>query len=106
MKSALIAIAVVLATTSARAQDGQLSYSSEILVMLLSAEQACDLSYEKAAIEQHVKHFTDERSLCQQSGLWSATSGSRSSKKMSSSTLIAHCAQVRATAKLKGLSSE
>jgi hypothetical protein len=73
-----------------------------MLVMLLSSEQACDLSYDKAAIERYVKTLTDQRKSLPEIGSPVRYQREQVIKEMSPSTLTAHCAQVRAATKLYG----
>jgi hypothetical protein len=73
-----------------------------MLVMLLSSEQVCNLAYDKAAIERFVKQFTDQQKSLPKIGSLVRYEREQVIKDMTPSTLTAHCAQVRAAAKLYG----
>ena len=94
-------VVIFLAIGPALAEDAPSpSYSSASLVMMLGAEQACHLTYDKSGIERFMKHITDKKQTVPEIGSLVAFEQEYVVKKMSPSTLIAHCAQVRATAKL------
>ena len=100
MRTVWMAVPALVTATTALAADR--SYSSESLVMLLSSEKACDLAYEKEAIEAYVKHFADQQQSIPNLGSEVALQRDYVIKVMTPSTLIAHCAQVRSAAKLYG----
>jgi hypothetical protein len=99
-QKALISFTVLVLTgMTAIAQDQEPTYSAESLVMMLSSEEACKLSYDKEAIERYVKHNSDRHLTIPNLG-WLVTSArDYTVNKMSPSTLVAHCTQVRETAK-------
>jgi hypothetical protein len=100
----LIAITLAMMTVTASADDATPtsgpSYAGTSLVMLLSSDEACGLTYNKDAIERFVKHVTDQHLSMPDLGFRVSYEREYVVRKMSPNTLVAHCTQVRETAKL------
>jgi hypothetical protein len=119
MKIKLMAAALLMtggaATSAASAEpatDG-LSYSLQSLVMMLAGEQACKMNYNPTAVERFVAEMLERSKGPVQDGVQSrgqiapelpnqVAVAKYAVDQMTKSTLVAHCAQVRQTAKTYG----
>lgn len=100
----LIVITLMIMVMTASADDAAPtsgpSYGGASLIMLLSSDEACGLTYNKDAIERFVKHVTDQHLSMPDLGSRVNYEREYVVPKMSPNTLVAHCTQVRETAKL------
>jgi hypothetical protein len=118
-KYKMIFAALALLMTSGAAMAGDepasdgLTYSVDSLLMMLASEQACKLNYKPDAVEHYMTEMLKRQNTPVQEGVqprgvtFPDLPGQVALKKfsvdqMTKSTLIAHCTQVRITAKNYG----